>query len=261
MVPWTTKDGGFTGSKEWLSLVDGKRRTPNPATGPKGWYGTWQGMKPALARAIVRQIKLRGPFTNLADFVNRSIAEAADVPAGLTDHAEDGSTLHLLPTTDELAQDPRLYGLLQAAIETAGLNDDLYDGSLRTGAGAYVGQDAAPFGSTNGGRVTVPAGLGPFMEGAPGHLTQGKLLQRLGPILSARSDTFRIRAYGETGDPINGNTTTAYIEAIVQRLPDYIDAEADAAETRPEALTSDTNRSFGRQYRILAFRWLGEGEL
>jgi len=37
--------------------------------------------------------------------------------------------------------------------------------------------------------------------------------------------------------------------------------DADAPETRPDTLTSDTNRTFGRQYRILAFRWLTEEEL
>jgi len=215
-----------------------------------------------LAREIVRQIKLRGPFTSLADFVNRSVVEADDVPVGLTAHAEDGSTLPELPTTAELAEDPRLYGLLQAAIESAGLNDDLYDGSLGSGAGAYVGQDTNPFHNTNEGRLAVPAGLGPFMEGAPGYMTQGKLLQRLGPILAARSDTFRIRAYGEAADPLGGTAgSTAYCEAIVQRLPDYVDAAADAPETRPDALSSDTNRAFGRQYRVIAFRWLTEDEL
>jgi len=92
-------------------------------------------------------------------------------------------------------------------------------------------------------------------------MTQGKLLQRLGPILSARSDTFRIRAYGETADPVGGgDPVTAYCEAIVQRRPAYVD-EADAPETGPADLSSNTNRRFGRQYHVIAFRWLGEEEL
>lgn len=268
--PVATENNGIFQEADTAPLPD----LPEPFAGPytggdsstADLYTGFRTLDPdeidALAREIVRQIKLRGPFTSLADFVNRSIVEAANVPAGLTAHAEDGSNLPQLPTTAELAEDPRLYGLLQAAIETAGLNDGLYDGSLGSGAGAYVGQDTGPFINTNDGRLAIPAGLGPFLEGAPGHLTQGKLLQRLGPILSARSDTFRIRAYGETSDPVSGNASaTAYCEAIVQRLPDYVDTDADTPETRPDALTSETNRNFGRQYRVIAFRWLTEEEL
>lgn len=94
------------------------------------------------------------------------------------------------------------------------------------------------------------------MEGAPGYMTQGKLLQRLGPILSARSDTFRIRAYGDVRNPINNRVEArAYAEAIVQRMPEYVDP-ADAAETPIDQLSSGANRNLGRQFRIIHFQWL-----
>lgn len=61
--------------------------------------------------------------------------------------------------------------------------------------------------------------------------------------LTARSDTFRIRAYGDAVNPaIAGQVeATARCEAIVQRLPDLIDAP-----TGP----------LGRRFVIVSFRWL-----
>lgn len=203
-----------------------------------------------LAREIVRLIKERGPFASLADFVNRSIrpedAVYTDEGGGLPGSSPES------PDMGTLAEDPRMFGLLQAAIERAGLNDDFYNGGA---APDYVGMDDAPWDADKDEQVPIAA-IGPFLEGAPGYLTQGKLLQRLGPILSARSDTFRIRGYGETRNPATGETARARCEAIVQRMPGYVDP-ANAAETRPDEdeLTA-VNRRFGRQFRIVAFRWM-----
>lgn len=58
------------------------------------------------------------------------------------------------------------------------------------------------------------------------------VLQVIGPVISARSDTFRIRSYGEAIDPAGKTVASAWCEAIVQRTPEYVDA-ADAPETRP----------------------------
>ena len=80
MAPWTTKNGGFTGPKAWLALVDGKRRTPNPATGPKGWYGTWHGVKPALTHPEVVDIHIDWA----REFADKN-PESDILPMGLSD--------------------------------------------------------------------------------------------------------------------------------------------------------------------------------
>jgi hypothetical protein len=70
-------------------------------------------------------------------------------------------------------------------------------------------------------------------------------LFQFGPLLAVRSDTFRIRAYGDTVNQIEATKTeaTAYCEAIVQR-------GADAAPN-----------SLGRRFVIVCFRWLGPEDI
>lgn len=70
-------------------------------------------------------------------------------------------------------------------------------------------------------------------------VTPAQFVARLGTMLAVRSDTFRIRAYGEVTDPSDGSIlSSAYCEAIVQR---------DAASA---------GGAFGRRFKIVLFRWL-----
>lgn len=95
-------------------------------------------------------------------------------------------------------------------------------------------------------------------SGFPGQLLQGDVLQALGPYMTVHSDTFTIRAYGETK---NGNTITAkaYCEAVVQRYPDPVKS-GTATATALSELTLPTS-PFGRQFSIVSFRWLNEAEI
>jgi hypothetical protein len=46
----------------------------------------------------------------------------------------------------------------------------------------------------------------------------------LGPVLTVRSDTFLVRAYGDAVNPATGAVESrAWCEAMVQRVPDYVD--------------------------------------
>ena len=86
------------------------------------------------------------------------------------------------------------------------------------------------------------------------------MLKRIGNNITARDDTFRIRSYGEARDK-NGNILArAWCEAVVQRLPQYLDA-SDDPETPQADLTSSINRGFGRKLRIVSFRWLAGDEI
>jgi hypothetical protein len=86
------------------------------------------------------------------------------------------------------------------------------------------------------------------LEGSSANLTQGDILQALGPQLSARSDTFIIRAYGEATDAITGDVnSSARCEAIVQRVAEPV-ASSDS-------LVAPAGQ-FGRRFVVLNFRWI-----
>lgn len=109
--------------------------------------------------------------------------------------------------------------------------------------------------------MTVAAPPGPngrTSTGIPGWLLQGDVLQALGPALSARSDTFVIRAYGDSANPATGEVTgRAWCEAVVQRTTDYVDSTP--AASAPAAGTPAA--TFGRAYKITGFRWLSAEDI
>jgi hypothetical protein len=164
----------------------------------------------ALAQAIVTEVRERGPFLSLAHFVNRSLG----APSKLTEK-----------------------GALQSAIELAGGN------GLNDGLG---GEPIIP--SKLQMDVTSPDLFADHaFDGGPGRLTQADLLTALGPILSARSDTFRIRAYGESVD--SDNPSKAWCEAIVRRIPEKVNSIEAIEDPSPA-------NSFGRRFEVISFQWL-----
>jgi hypothetical protein len=82
----------------------------------------------------------------------------------------------------------------------------------------------------------------------------------LGPVATVRGDTFKIRGYGEARSKDGAVLATARCEAVVQRLPRYLDP-ADPAERPETALESPANRAFGRRFDVVSFRWLSTDEL
>jgi hypothetical protein len=93
------------------------------------------------------------------------------------------------------------------------------------------------------------------------------VLAALGSILTVRSDTFLIRAYGEAVNPVredpDGNPLVegrAWCEAVVQRTPDYVDPNANAPWERGSDL-STLNEQLGRRFEIVSFRWLTPADL
>jgi len=71
--------------------------------------------------------------------------------------------------------------------------------------------------------------------------------------------TFTIRAYGDARDK-NGNIIAkSFCEAVVRRSREYVDPmDAPDLFTYP---SSPQNRSFGRRFAIVSFRWLSPGEI
>ncbi|MEY4306719.1 MAG: hypothetical protein RJA95_87, partial [Verrucomicrobiota bacterium] len=93
--------------------------------------------------------------------------------------------------------------------------------------------------------------------GAPGNLLQSDLLQALGSMIATRSDTFTIRCYGEATQT-SGETGSVWIEAIVQRFPDYVEATNPAEATT--GLTG-VNAVLGRRFKVISARTLKADEI
>jgi hypothetical protein len=231
-----------------------------------------------LATDLVQEIRLRGPFTGLADFINRS-----GVVGGTYSSL---SATSLSPTQANTVQ---VAGALQTAIDRAGLNTANFVYNNPSGGGGG-GNDVPTSTSNNNGSICMAdqmpqtssqssATPGTCVtlnraEGIPGWLTQADVLQALGPALAARSDTFVIRAYGDALDPVNTGGTVvaanilgrAWCEAVVQRFPDYGDP-SNAAAVDPNGSTGSgttitpANQRFGRKFRIVSFRWLTPNDI
>lgn len=205
-----------------------------------------------LARHIVQQVRQRGPFLSLGHFVNRVIEPANAAPA---------------TATGPLG----LSGALQSAIDAAGLNNlaPLRSAGVNHWIQRTEGLDQNFFpdhnvdypllATANNADLRPPHGSA--LAGIAGFLTQADLLQSLAPVLSARSDTFVIRAYGETLDLDGRPEARAWCEAVVQRLPEYLNPDADAAGTPPDALSDAENRRLGRRLTIVSFRWLSPDDI
>lgn len=190
----------------------------------QGYHELTETQLDELAEAIVRQVKLRGPFRSLAEFINRRLG----------------------PESDERTK----YGALQAALEDPAVS---INAKLR---GAQITEaDIATTSYQN-----KSAALGPRYQGSPPYVTQADLLNVMGPVLSARSDTFLVRGYGQARDASGKIVARAWCEAVVSRLPDYVEP-LDTAETEPSKLKSSANKRFGRRFELFDFRWLHEHDI
>jgi hypothetical protein len=179
-----------------------------------------------LAVEIVGEIKERAafrmnkggapPVLSLGEFVNRMHTDD-------TDYSRSGI---LQKAIEESKLNDGLTGLPVTLFETANFNQDHtpkpYDGGLSRDY--YPVEDYS---------IDV-------RNVSPLALTQADILQVIGPVISARSDTFTIRSYGNvedagTGDPVS----QAWCEAIVQRTTE----ETEVGTKR-------------RRFKIVSFRWL-----
>jgi hypothetical protein len=244
-VPYTSVD---LGADSWSVVLDSASGSPVSRTSVAGdpqanldptiaKIGMHQRLTDAQIRAlaieIVEQVKARGPFLSLSEFMNRrlssdrSLARVGAVEAALSELSSRGAS-----------ENP--FAEIQS----------------------YFSQT-----------VTVPSGVtyafkeaaeGNLAYGFPGWIRQADILRPIAPILSARDDTFVIRAYGESKDPLTGEAqAAAWCEAILQRTADYVDSSNDQAIVLPgeATLTSEINKRFGRRFVIVSFRWLAADEV
>ncbi|PXA03570.1 hypothetical protein DDZ13_11355 [Coraliomargarita sinensis] len=196
-----------------------------------------------LARLIVEQIRVRGPFLSLSEFINRQLSTTTlDLP--LAGNEVNLALAGALQTAlDRLSDDPL------SALKNEGVNDQLSSETM----------DPSDSKLEDVGYAFEQAAEGFSTHGLPGWIRQADILRPLAPVLSARDDTFTIRAYGDKRDAAGNVIARAWCEATVQRSREYVDPvdEADFIDTP----TSEKNRLFGRKYTIKSFRWLDEDEV
>lgn len=196
-----------------------------------------------LAEKCVEQVKRRGPFLNMSDFVNRRLS------------------------TDDLG----VRGALQAAIDYDDQSPDAKSINRRF-------KDSSLMVKSNTSIYPFPkAAEGSMYSGIPGYVVQSDILKPLGNSLVVRDDTFRIRTYGEATDSTGKVLARAHCEAIVQRTIDYVDSVANDPTVpaiqvdqngnvvekngKPDTELSLANQRFGRRFKIVSFRWLSASEI
>jgi hypothetical protein len=146
-------------------------------------------------------------------------------------------------------------GALQQAIEESGVNDTVYQSQTQIAANHLTDANLYAY--------RTPAVVeGNPAAGAPGWISQGDLLRVLEPMATVRSDTFVIRVCGEAYDPKGKVSARAFAEAVVQRLPEYVDPiDRPSLNVYEDPSSSSVNIQFGRRISILGFRWLSEEEI
>jgi hypothetical protein len=92
------------------------------------------------------------------------------------------------------------------------------------------------------------------------------LLTAIGSQITVRSDTFTIRAYGDARDASGTKMIAkAWCEAVIQRVPDYVDPtdapEAQDGWPQTSSKLTPVNTRFGRRLAVQSFRWLGSNEI
>lgn len=195
-------------------------------TGANAWTG-FRNLSDAEIAALAadmvdNQVRTRGPFTSLAAFVNRKLVDS--------------------PST--LGLSGALQASLDAVVNTGFPATEVV--AINAGDKDY----AAP-----GGYADIEHAKGNRATAAPGWLTQADILQALGPVLGARSDTFVIRSYGDAVNPATGETlTSAVCEVVVQRVQEPLQPADPAAITAAEYRTPPG--SLGRRFCVISFRWL-----
>ena len=240
VAAWTSVLSALSGAD--VPLVNGKTDT-NPAgtpflrvrrtvNEPDAKQKLWNGYRTlddteitTLAKEIVKQVRDRGPFLSMSEFVNRRLGSASD----------------------EKSQK----GAIQAAIDnTTSINNIMLSDAL-----PVTPADVANYGWDNPDAVQGNTGAG-----APGEITQGDVLSAVGSFVSVRSDTFRIRAFGDARDASGNVTARAWCEATLQRVPEFVDS-TESASTPIADLKSQANLAFGRRFEVISFRWLSKNDI
>lgn len=203
-----------------------------------------------LAEEIVKQIKLRGPFLSLSEFINRQLSVDDDLAlAGAVESA-------LMVLSEYGAGDSRNpYGEILSAFPVDEMESYINQDGVEVEYPKYLARE---FSDHENYYEFPKAAEGHTAYGTPGWTRQADILRPIAPILSVRDDSFTIRCYGATKDRSGKIVAEAWCEAVVQRTAEYVDP---SNEKEDYSNLTATNIAFGRKFEIASFRWLTEEEL
>ena len=180
------------GARNPLGLVDNNW---------KGFRALSDAQIRTLAENLVKEIRQRGPFLSLSEFVNR----------------------RLDPSDKNLS----VKGALQAALDddAVSINEGFRNKARRFSAGEISKMKPA-----------FPEALaGPVAYGSAAYVDQADILRHCAELLTPRGDTFVIRTYGDALDASGKVEARAWCEAVIQRVPEYLDS-ADQPHVKQAAL-------------------------
>lgn len=235
-----------------------------------------------LATEMVRQVRLRGPFLSHSHFINRLVGDisrsTAITRSGALQSAidESGVNINISGNRQSFRNIVAATDRVTLAWKNGAPRADLDGGDSSfplPNADTSNPDWAVTSADNNYGAVASIIADREMLDPArglrneqgfrstaiPGWLTQADVLQVIGSAISPRSDTFRIRAYGEALDPNGVAIAKAYCESTVQRVAEYLDP-SNAPTLRGTQL-STINRIYGRQFKIVSFRWLTAQEI
>jgi len=302
-------DGGFnvnsTSKAAWKAVLGGLRGVKLPGasssggtvltrfanafdTAANGKTTPWNSYRElsdveidTLAEKVVIEVRRRGPFMSLGDFVNRRLLGQAN--STFSPNANPPYSW-----TDKFS----LKGALQAAIDAANINADAitaaggtfrrpdtvltetdpnpaltYDWKFNSGTNTkstvtFDANSYAPTPTTIDSNNRFPS-LRAMSEsndhtkaiaglGAPGIVTQMDVLNSVGPNLTPRSDTFVVRAFGEALDNAGASIGKAWVEIVIQRTPEYFDQTTAKLATDFDPAKDEVNR------RKLSYRTISQ---
>ena len=192
---------------------------------------------------------LASPYLGLSQFVNRNFCDSSEgvrlrngaLQSAITGADRDGAQLTNRSSSGVPDMPLNLTGTTYS--------DSPPPPFVRDGSGIY------PRRASNNlyYEATAPtwgAGVQNYADvklGAPTSLLQSDILAAIGSSLTIRSDTFTIRAYGDVSDKAGGPAAgTCWIEAVVQRVPEFMDKSQDA-----DTAVGNTTNSFGHNTNLL----------
>jgi len=184
----------------------------------------------SLARNMVKEVRKRGPFLNMSDFVNRRLQSGEMGVKGALQAAIDESSIN--STFDELSD-------MVIAPRGGYPNQDAARGSVYTAAPGYLIQS------------DVLAVLGNILTTRDDTFTvraYGELTNREGVVLSRAWCEAVVQRGINYVDPVNSPETPAR----------KVNMKSGALE---DTELSAVNKAFGRKFNIVSFRWLSPEEV
>lgn len=158
-------------------------------------------------------------------------------------------------------------GIIERAIGSTGIFNWSYQGGIGNPA---IGGNA----TSNGLNYIYKRATGTWEEidnASPAFLRQSDIIAALASFATVRSDTFTVRAYGESLNPTDMNKIEgrAWLEAVVQRVPTPVAPPGNPASgytsneylNPPTVNLSGSPVELGRKFKIISLRWLSKDDI